>query len=166
MIIGSFLLNRSLSTSIWKTLTAQTEWCDISMLHMNAFSCLLHPCQLVNYAYRHNIASVYPEPKDKEAFVMSHIYSPDYDSFTLDTYAWPQEAMNVQDVWYCWPLVKLNRLLQSPFLPFCFVLLVCCWFFYNFALYIFFKIPVSLLCFELEAIWLRCRLFLVFCFLF
>lgn len=68
------------------------------MSHMNVFSCLFHPCQLVNYAYRNNIASVYPEPKDKEAFVMSHIYSPDYDSFTLDTYTWPQEAMNVQDV--------------------------------------------------------------------
>lgn len=54
--------------------------------------------QIVNYAYKHNVASVYPEPKDKEAFVLSHIYSPDYDSFTLDTYAWPQEAMNVQDV--------------------------------------------------------------------
>ncbi|XP_019749980.1 NADP-dependent malic enzyme, mitochondrial-like [Hippocampus comes] len=54
--------------------------------------------KIVNYAYKHNVASVYPEPKDKEAFVLSHIYSPDYDSFTLDTYAWPQEAMNVQDV--------------------------------------------------------------------
>uniref|UniRef100_A0A8C2WJ11 Malic enzyme 3, NADP(+)-dependent, mitochondrial n=1 Tax=Cyclopterus lumpus TaxID=8103 RepID=A0A8C2WJ11_CYCLU len=38
------------------------------------------------------------EPKDKEAFVLSHIYSPDYDSFALDTYSWPQDAMNVQDV--------------------------------------------------------------------
>lgn len=73
-------------------------WCDISTWQMNVFSLLFLPCQLVNYAYRHNIASVYPEPKDKEAFVLSHIYSPDYDSFTLDTYAWPQEAMNVQDV--------------------------------------------------------------------
>lgn len=59
---------------------------------------LLSLHQLVNYAYRHNIASLYPEPKDKEAFVLSHVYSPDYDSFTLDTYAWPQDAMNVQDV--------------------------------------------------------------------
>ncbi|KAG7215763.1 hypothetical protein INR49_021886, partial [Caranx melampygus] len=41
--------------------------------------------KIVNYAYRHNIASLYPEPKDKEAFVLSHVYSPDYDSFTLDT---------------------------------------------------------------------------------
>uniref|UniRef100_A0A4W6FHH1 Malic enzyme n=1 Tax=Lates calcarifer TaxID=8187 RepID=A0A4W6FHH1_LATCA len=54
--------------------------------------------KLVNYAYKHNIASVYPEPKDKEAFVLSQVYSPDYDSFTLDTYSWPQDAMKVQDV--------------------------------------------------------------------
>ncbi|TNN60887.1 NADP-dependent malic enzyme, mitochondrial [Liparis tanakae] len=54
--------------------------------------------KIVNYAYTHNMASLYPEPKDKEAFVLSHIYSPDYDSFALDTYSWPQDAMNVQDV--------------------------------------------------------------------
>uniref|UniRef100_A0AAQ4R0P9 Malic enzyme 3, NADP(+)-dependent, mitochondrial n=1 Tax=Gasterosteus aculeatus aculeatus TaxID=481459 RepID=A0AAQ4R0P9_GASAC len=54
--------------------------------------------KIVNYAYKNNMASLYPEPKDKEAFVLSHIYSPDYDSFALDTYSWPQEAMNVQDV--------------------------------------------------------------------
>ncbi|KAK2905934.1 hypothetical protein Q8A73_009877 [Channa argus] len=54
--------------------------------------------KVVDYAYKHNLASVYPEPKDKEAFVLSHIYSPDYDSFSLDTYTWPQEAMAVQDV--------------------------------------------------------------------
>ncbi|PWA31470.1 hypothetical protein CCH79_00002630 [Gambusia affinis] len=58
--------------------------------------------KVVNYAYKNNIASVYPEPKDKEAFVLSHIYSPDYDSFTLDTYSWPQEAINVQDLKKHW----------------------------------------------------------------
>ncbi|MEQ2164416.1 hypothetical protein GOODEAATRI_006524, partial [Goodea atripinnis] len=58
----------------------------------------LTTAEVVNYAYQHNMASVYPEPKDKEAFVLSQVYSPDYDSFTLDTYSWPQEAMNVQDV--------------------------------------------------------------------
>uniref|UniRef100_A0A3Q2E7D3 Malic enzyme n=1 Tax=Cyprinodon variegatus TaxID=28743 RepID=A0A3Q2E7D3_CYPVA len=57
--------------------------------------------QVVNYAYKHNIASVYPEPKDKEAFVLSQSYSPDYDSFTLDTYSWPQEAMKIQDLLTC-----------------------------------------------------------------
>uniref|UniRef100_A0A669AUS9 malate dehydrogenase (oxaloacetate-decarboxylating) (NADP(+)) n=1 Tax=Oreochromis niloticus TaxID=8128 RepID=A0A669AUS9_ORENI len=54
--------------------------------------------KIVNYAYRNNTASVYPEPKDKEAFVLSQTYSSDYDSFTLDTYEWPEEAMKVQDV--------------------------------------------------------------------
>lgn len=68
----------------------------LSVLHHFSLSLSLY--QIVNYAYRNNIASLYPEPKDKEAFVLSHVYSPDYDSFTLDTYNWPQEAMNVQDV--------------------------------------------------------------------
>ncbi|XP_033865363.2 NADP-dependent malic enzyme, mitochondrial-like isoform X2 [Acipenser ruthenus] len=54
--------------------------------------------KVVNYAYRNGIASVYPEPEDKEAFIRSHIYSPDYDSFTLDSYSWPDHAMKVQDV--------------------------------------------------------------------
>lgn len=54
--------------------------------------------QIVDYAYKHDIASWYPEPKDKEAFVLSHVYSADYDSFTLDSYTWPKEAMTVQDV--------------------------------------------------------------------
>jgi malate dehydrogenase (oxaloacetate-decarboxylating)(NADP+) len=44
------------------------------------------------------LASYYPEPKDKEAFVKSLIYTPDYDSFSLDTYSWPKEAMSVQKV--------------------------------------------------------------------
>uniref|UniRef100_A0A8C7R3S6 Malic enzyme n=1 Tax=Oncorhynchus mykiss TaxID=8022 RepID=A0A8C7R3S6_ONCMY len=54
--------------------------------------------KVVDYAYRHNIASLYPEPKDKEAFVLSHVYSPDYDSFIQDTYKWPQDAMKVQNM--------------------------------------------------------------------
>ncbi|TSV41649.1 NADP-dependent malic enzyme, mitochondrial [Bagarius yarrelli] len=54
--------------------------------------------KIVDYAYKHNIASWYPEPKDKEAFVLSHVYSADYESFTLDSYTWPKDAMMVQDV--------------------------------------------------------------------
>uniref|UniRef100_A0AAR2KMP6 Malic enzyme n=1 Tax=Pygocentrus nattereri TaxID=42514 RepID=A0AAR2KMP6_PYGNA len=54
--------------------------------------------KIIDYAYKQDIASWYPEPKDKEAFVLSHIYSADYDSFTLDSYTWPNEAMKVQDV--------------------------------------------------------------------
>ncbi|XP_078196126.1 NADP-dependent malic enzyme, mitochondrial isoform X8 [Callithrix jacchus] len=54
--------------------------------------------EVLDYAYKHNLASYYPEPKDKEAFVRSLVYTPDYDSFTLDNYSWPKEAMNVQTV--------------------------------------------------------------------
>ncbi|XP_078196123.1 NADP-dependent malic enzyme, mitochondrial isoform X5 [Callithrix jacchus] len=54
--------------------------------------------KVLDYAYKHNLASYYPEPKDKEAFVRSLVYTPDYDSFTLDNYSWPKEAMNVQTV--------------------------------------------------------------------
>lgn len=52
----------------------------------------------MDYAYKHDIASLYPEPKDKEAFVLSHVYNSDYDSFTMDSYTWPNDAMMVQDV--------------------------------------------------------------------
>nr|XP_005995204.1 PREDICTED: NADP-dependent malic enzyme, mitochondrial isoform X3 [Latimeria chalumnae] len=54
--------------------------------------------KLVDYAYKNDMASWYPEPEDKEAFILSHIYSPDYDSFALDTYTWPEQAMEIQDV--------------------------------------------------------------------
>ncbi|XP_029386938.1 NADP-dependent malic enzyme, mitochondrial isoform X2 [Mus pahari] len=54
--------------------------------------------KVLDYAYKHNLASYYPEPKDKEAFVKSLIYTPDYDSFSLDTYSWPKEAMSVQKI--------------------------------------------------------------------
>ncbi|XP_058519693.1 NADP-dependent malic enzyme, mitochondrial isoform X2 [Ochotona princeps] len=54
--------------------------------------------KVLDYAYKHNLASYYPEPKDKEAFVRSLVYTPDYDSFTLDSYTWPKEAMSVQTV--------------------------------------------------------------------
>lgn len=54
--------------------------------------------KLVEYAYKYNMASWYPEPKDKEMFVRAQMYSPDYDSFALDTYSWPANAMKFQDV--------------------------------------------------------------------
>ncbi|XP_012922313.1 NADP-dependent malic enzyme, mitochondrial isoform X2 [Heterocephalus glaber] len=54
--------------------------------------------KVLDYAYKHSLASYYPEPKDKEAFVRSLVYTPDYDSFSLDSYSWPKEAMNVQTV--------------------------------------------------------------------
>ncbi|KAB0376428.1 hypothetical protein FD755_010872 [Muntiacus reevesi] len=54
--------------------------------------------KVLDFAYKHNLASYYPEPEDKEAFVRSLVYTPDYDSFTLDSYTWPEEAMNVQNI--------------------------------------------------------------------
>uniref|UniRef100_A0A8C2L9Z6 Malic enzyme n=1 Tax=Cyprinus carpio TaxID=7962 RepID=A0A8C2L9Z6_CYPCA len=54
--------------------------------------------KIVDHAYKQGIASWYPEPKDKEAFVLSQVYNSDYDSFTLDSYSWPKDAMKVQNV--------------------------------------------------------------------
>ncbi|KAG9470355.1 hypothetical protein GDO78_018031 [Eleutherodactylus coqui] len=54
--------------------------------------------KIVDYAYKNNLASWYPEPADKEAFVKSLVYSPDYDSFTIENYKWPENAMQIQDV--------------------------------------------------------------------
>ncbi|KAM9019578.1 NADP-dependent malic enzyme, mitochondrial isoform 2-T2 [Ara ararauna] len=54
--------------------------------------------KIVNWAYRHGLASWYPEPADKEAFVKQRMYSPEYDSFLGDDYRWPPTAMQTQDI--------------------------------------------------------------------
>ncbi|XP_063181419.1 NADP-dependent malic enzyme, mitochondrial [Chroicocephalus ridibundus] len=54
--------------------------------------------KIVDWAYKHGLASWYPEPADKEAFVKQLVYSPDYDSFVIDNYRWPPAAMQTQDV--------------------------------------------------------------------
>ncbi|KAM6439593.1 NADP-dependent malic enzyme, mitochondrial isoform 2-T2 [Rhynochetos jubatus] len=54
--------------------------------------------KIVDWAYEHGLASWYPEPADKEAFVKRLVYSPDYDSFVVDDYRWPPAAMQTQDV--------------------------------------------------------------------
>uniref|UniRef100_A0A8D0H8D1 malate dehydrogenase (oxaloacetate-decarboxylating) (NADP(+)) n=1 Tax=Sphenodon punctatus TaxID=8508 RepID=A0A8D0H8D1_SPHPU len=54
--------------------------------------------KIVEYAYERDLASCYPEPEDKAAFVRSLIYSPGYDSFAIDNYSWPEEAMQTQSV--------------------------------------------------------------------
>uniref|UniRef100_A0A8C3DIX5 Malic enzyme n=1 Tax=Corvus moneduloides TaxID=1196302 RepID=A0A8C3DIX5_CORMO len=43
--------------------------------------------KIVDWAYKHGLASWYPEPADKETFVKQLMYSPDYDSFVLDDYS-------------------------------------------------------------------------------
>ncbi|NXJ59064.1 MAON protein, partial [Rostratula benghalensis] len=54
--------------------------------------------KIVDWAYKRGLASWYPEPADKEAFVKQLVYSPDYDSFVIDDYRWPPAAMQTQDV--------------------------------------------------------------------
>ncbi|KAF1668954.1 NADP-dependent malic enzyme, mitochondrial, partial [Aptenodytes patagonicus] len=54
--------------------------------------------KIVDWAYKHGLASWYPEPANKEAFVKRLVYSPDYDSFVVDDYRWPPAAMQTQDV--------------------------------------------------------------------
>ncbi len=45
--------------------------------------------RIVQHAYKHGMASRYPEPQDKEAFVKAHQYDCNYGSFVPHTYAWP-----------------------------------------------------------------------------
>ncbi|NWS40549.1 MAON protein, partial [Probosciger aterrimus] len=54
--------------------------------------------KIVDWAYKHGLASWYPEPADKEAFVKQLVYSPEYDSFVGDDYRWPAAAMQTQDI--------------------------------------------------------------------
>ncbi|KAM9798434.1 NADP-dependent malic enzyme [Neosynchiropus ocellatus] len=52
--------------------------------------------KIVEYAYEHKLATLHPEPADKDAYVRSLIYTPDYDEFAVDSYRWPEDAMTVQ----------------------------------------------------------------------
>jgi len=52
--------------------------------------------KIVEYAYKHDMATLQPEPTDKEAFVRSLVYSTDYDEFAVDAYRWPADTMTIQ----------------------------------------------------------------------
>ncbi|XP_053790976.1 NADP-dependent malic enzyme, mitochondrial isoform X1 [Vidua chalybeata] len=54
--------------------------------------------KIVDWAYKHGLASSYPEPADKETFVKLLMYSSDYDSFAFDDYRWPPAAMQTQSI--------------------------------------------------------------------
>ena len=43
------------------------------------------------YAYKKNIASLYPQPDDMEAFVKRHMYDYNYDNFEPEFYDWPTQ---------------------------------------------------------------------------
>ncbi|KAJ8682589.1 hypothetical protein QAD02_018381 [Eretmocerus hayati] len=52
-------------------------------------------CKIADYAYRHgNLASEYPEPKDKRSFIMSKMYDCNYDSPLPSLYSWPEAFSN------------------------------------------------------------------------
>ncbi|KAI8740899.1 NADP-dependent malic enzyme [Biomphalaria glabrata] len=44
---------------------------------------------LAEYVYKNNMASAYPEPADKEAYIRSFMYDPEYESFEPETWDWP-----------------------------------------------------------------------------
>ncbi|XP_016372245.1 NADP-dependent malic enzyme, mitochondrial-like, partial [Sinocyclocheilus rhinocerous] len=52
--------------------------------------------KIVEYAYKNKMATLHPEPHDKEAFVHSLIFSTEYEEFAVDSYSWPENAMAVQ----------------------------------------------------------------------
>uniref|UniRef100_H3CN33 Malic enzyme n=1 Tax=Tetraodon nigroviridis TaxID=99883 RepID=H3CN33_TETNG len=54
--------------------------------------------KIMEYAYKHNLAYVRPEPSDKEAYVRALIYSTEYDEFALDSYCWPEDSVTVQSL--------------------------------------------------------------------
>ncbi|XP_027143324.1 NADP-dependent malic enzyme [Larimichthys crocea] len=52
--------------------------------------------KITEYAYEHKMATLRPEPSDKEGYVQSLTYSTDYDEFVVDSYRWPEDSMTVQ----------------------------------------------------------------------
>ncbi|XP_015243880.1 PREDICTED: NADP-dependent malic enzyme [Cyprinodon variegatus] len=52
--------------------------------------------KIMDYAYNHKMATLRPEPSDKEAHLRSISYSTEYDDFTVDSYQWPEDCTAVQ----------------------------------------------------------------------
>uniref|UniRef100_A0AAX7VD52 Malic enzyme n=1 Tax=Astatotilapia calliptera TaxID=8154 RepID=A0AAX7VD52_ASTCA len=52
--------------------------------------------KIMEFAYKHNMATLRPEPSDKGAYIRSLSYSCDYDDFVVDSYRWPEDSMSVQ----------------------------------------------------------------------
>ncbi|XP_061531506.1 NADP-dependent malic enzyme [Phycodurus eques] len=57
---------------------------------------LMLAVKIIEYAYEHNMATLRPEPSDKEAYVRSLVFTTDYDDFTADSYRWPEDSMTLQ----------------------------------------------------------------------
>ncbi|XP_014478966.1 PREDICTED: NADP-dependent malic enzyme-like isoform X2 [Dinoponera quadriceps] len=46
-------------------------------------------CAIMKYAYKNSLASVYPQPKDCEAFIKAQLYDTSYKSSVPQVYSWP-----------------------------------------------------------------------------
>lgn len=49
--------------------------------------------EIAKYCYKNGTASAYPEPEDKEEFILSHMYNVHYGSFGPEFYEWPADAV-------------------------------------------------------------------------
>ncbi|XP_053939571.1 NADP-dependent malic enzyme, mitochondrial isoform X2 [Cuculus canorus] len=103
-IIGVAAIAGAFSEKILKDMAAFNERPIIFALSnpTSKAECTAEQCyrltEIVDWAYKQGLASWYPEPADKEAFVKQLVYSPDYDSFVIDDYRWPPTAMQTQDI--------------------------------------------------------------------
>lgn len=52
--------------------------------------------KIMEYAYENNMATLRPEPSDKEAYLRSLTYSTNYEEFVADSYRWPEDSMTIQ----------------------------------------------------------------------
>ncbi|VDO59886.1 unnamed protein product [Heligmosomoides polygyrus] len=46
-----------------------------------------------NYLFEHDLATLHPEPEDKEMFIRQQIYTVEYDELINRTYSWPTKDM-------------------------------------------------------------------------
>lgn len=51
--------------------------------------------EIANYAYKTGMASMYPEPNDKEDYIRSMLYNFEYNTYKPDVYDWPENVMKV-----------------------------------------------------------------------
>lgn len=49
--------------------------------------------KIIKYAYDKGLATVYPEPEDKRAYIISNIYNYNYESALPTTWTWPKETI-------------------------------------------------------------------------